>query len=398
MWMNSDHIRLRVTAIVRRAVLLLLASVAIAGCKRGGGAQGAMKPPPPLVTTAAVTTQDVPLYIDEIGKCAAIEMVAIKPQASGEITKVAFEEGSDVKPGQLLFTIDRRPYEAQLAQAKAQFSQAKAQLDLAKLDFERVKDLPRSVEPQSDLDQKKNAIEVANAQVEAGQAAIETANVNLNYCTINSPIGGLAGQRMADLGNVVIGNNPMSSSGTLVTIQRMDPIYADFTVTEAQLPAVRANMAKGTLKTLVRLPSDGEGREGALTFLDNAVQDGSGTVKLRATLQNKDRHFWPGQFIFVRLVLNVQKDAVLVPNAAVQVGQQGPYVYVVDAQGNAQLRPVDQGQRQGDLVVINKGVQPGENVIVQGQMMVMPGGPVRVQQPPATAQQADADKREAIKT
>jgi membrane fusion protein, multidrug efflux system len=388
-------------AFVPMALFLLLGSATVGGCKRGGGAaQGAMKPPPPLVVTAAAITQDVPVYIDEIGKCAAVEMVAVKPQVSGEITKVAFDEGSDVKPGQLLFTIDRRPYEAQLAQAKAQLSQAKAQLDLAKVEFDRVKDLPRSVEPQSDFDQKKNAIEVANAQIEAAQAAISTANVNLNYCTINSPIEGLAGQRMVDLGNVVIGNNPMGPSGTLVTIQRMDPIYADFTITEAQLPSVRANMAKGTLKALVRLPSDSEGREGSLTFLDNAVQDGSGTVKLRATLPNKDRHFWPGQFIFVRLVLNVQKDAVLVPNTAVQVGQQGPFVYVVDTQGNAQLRPIDQGQRQGDLVVINKGVQPGENVIVQGQMMVMPGGPVRVQQPPraTTAQQAEAQEPEVVKS
>jgi multidrug efflux system membrane fusion protein len=360
------------------------------GCERGKSAepQAAMPArPAPLVATTQAITRDVPVYLDEIGKCAAFEVVAIKPQVSGEVTKVAFEEGKDVQTGQLLVTIDKRPYEAQLAQAKAQLAQANAQRDLAKLDFERIKDLPRSVEPQSDYDAKKNAIDVAAAQIEAAQAAIDMAQVNLDYCTIKSPISGLAGQRMVDAGNVVIANNPMAGTGSsLVTIQRLDPIYADFTVTENQLRAVRQNMANGTLKTLVRLPADTEGREGDLTFLDNAVQDGSGTVKLRATLQNKDRHFWPGQFIFARLVLSVDKDATLVPASAIQIGQVGAFVYVVKDDSVAELRPVVQGQRQDDLVVIEKGVQPGEKVITQGQMLVMPGGKVREQAPtPAAA-------------
>jgi multidrug efflux system membrane fusion protein len=361
------------------------------GCERGKSAAEAQAakaaPPAPLVATTQAIARDVPLYLDEIGKCAAFEVVAIKPQVSGEVTKVAFEEGKDVQTGQLLVTIDKRPYEAQLAQARAQLAQANAQRDLAKLDFERIKDLPRSVEPQSDYDAKRNAIDVAAAQIEAAQAAIDMAQVNLDYCTIKSPISGLAGQRMVDAGNVVIANNPMAGTGSsLVTIQRLDPIYADFTVTEAQLRAVQQNMANGTLKTLVRLPADKEAREGKLTFLDNAVQDGSGTVKLRATLENKDRHFWPGEFIFARLVLSVQKDATLVPASAIQIGQVGAFVYVVKDDGVADLRPVVQGQRQDDLVVIEKGVQPGEKVITQGQMLVMPGGKVREQAPaPAAA-------------
>jgi multidrug efflux system membrane fusion protein len=382
---------------VRRIGLAVLTGAVVAGCKRGGGGApaAAMQRPPALVTTSQVVTRDVPSYIDEIGKCAATEIVSIKPQVSGEVTKVAFVEGTEVKQGQVLFTIDRRPYEAQLAQAKAQQSQAKAQLALAKLDFDRVKDLPRSVEPQSDLDAKKNAIDVANAQIEAAQAAIDTANVSLAYCTIKSPLAGLAGQRMVDEGNVVIANNPMGPSSSLLTIQRMDPIYADFTITEGQLPAVRQNMASGTLKALVRLPSDTDAREGQLTFLDNAVQDGTGTVKLRATLPNPDRHFWPGQFIFVRLVLNVHKDALLIPASAVQVGQVGPFVYVVKPDSTAELRPIEQGQRQADLVVVNKGVNPGEQVIVQGQMMVMPGGPVKVQTPPPAPATAPDGKSQA---
>jgi multidrug efflux system membrane fusion protein len=218
---------------------------------------------------------------------------------------------------------------------------------------------------------------VAAAQVAAANAAIKFAEINVKYCTIESPLDGLAGQRLVDEGNVVIANNPMGASAAMLMIQQMDPVYADFTVTESQLAKVRENMAKGSLKTEVRLPADTESRAGELSFLDNAVQDGSGTVKLRATVPNKDRHFWPGQFVFIWLVLNVQKDALLVPSSAVQVGQQGAYVYVVKEDMTAELRPVVQGQPQGDLVVLQTGVNPGERVVVTGQMLVAPGGKVR---------------------
>lgn len=386
------------------AAFALAAAALMLGCDRGKGAAAAeaaimpARPAPPVVTTLAIA-RDVPIYLDEIGKCASIEMVSIKPQVSGQITHVAFEEGKDVKQGQLLVTIDKRPYDAALAQARAQRSQAKAQLDFAKIDFDRVKDLPRSIEPQSDYDAKKNAIDVAAAQVEAADAAIQMADVNLAYCTINSPVSGLAGQRMVDVGNVVIGNNPMSGmTSSLVTIQRLDPIYADFTVNEDQLLHVRQEMAQGTLKTLVKLPEDKDYHEGQLTFLDNAVQDGSGTIKLRATLPNADRHFWPGQFVNVRLVLRVARDAVLVPTSVPQMSQKGSYAMIVkDGAGPdgkpttiAEMRPIKLGQRQADLIVIDDGIAAGERVITDGQMMVQPGAPVKVM-PPAT-QPANADK------
>ena len=362
------------------------------GCKRSAGPQMPMGggAPPVLVTATEVVARDVPVYLDEIGKCAANKSVTVKPQVSGKIIKINFADGADVKKNDVLFEIDPAPYKAALDQAKAQLSQAKAQLSFAKVDFNRIKDLPRSVEPQSDFDAKQSAIDVAQAQVEAADAAIAAAQVNLNYCKITADIDGMAGQRMVDEGNVVIANNPMGASAGTLVIQQLDPIYADFTVTESDLAAVRNNMARGTLKTLVRLPADKEPREGSLSFLDNAVMDGAGTVKLRATLVNKDRHFWPGQFVFVRLVLSVKKDALLVPTTSVQVGQQGPYVYVIKDDSTAELRPVTQGQVQGDLVVIQQGVSAGEKVIVTGQMMLAPGGKVVEQTAPPAGPAAPA--------
>jgi multidrug efflux system membrane fusion protein len=187
----------------------------------------------------------------------------------------------------------------------------------------------------------------------------------------------------------------------MLSIQRLDPIYADFTVTENDLAEVRAEMARGTLKTLVRLPSDPEGREraGTLTFLDNAVQAGSGTVSLRATVPNADRHFWPGQFVTVRLILETQKNAVLIPSQATQISQQGPYVFVIKPDDTAELRQVTLGLRQGDDVVVTHGVAAGERVVLAGQLTLVPGAKVRIQQAtpgaPPLGQQPAPDSKPA---
>jgi membrane fusion protein, multidrug efflux system len=219
-------------------------------------------------------------------------------------------------------------------------------------------------------------VEAGEAQVGQSRAAVENARLNLDYCTIRSPIKGRAGQRTVDLGNVVTAN-----SGSLLVIQRLDPIYADFTVTESELGAVQRNMAKGVLKVVVSLPDDGpQPREGKLTFLDNAVQEGSGTVKLRATLGNGDRRFWPGRFAKIRLILQTRRDAVLVPADAPQLSAKGSFVYVIKPDLSAEQRQVKVGQRQGDLVVIDQGVKADERVVVSGQLGVTPGGKVRIQQ------------------
>ena len=391
----------------------------LAGCDRDTKAAGAgFVMPPPMVSVTTADSETVPEYLDEIGKAIAYQVVAIQPQVSGKITEILFKDGADLKKGQPLFTIDPRPYKAALDQAKATVSQSKAQLELAKIEFKRIKDLPRSVEPQEDYDEKENAIDVASANVAANEAAVETAQINVQYCSIASPFDGRAGQRLADLGNVVNSNTvgmsaALSANGnsnsTLLTIQQLNPIYADFTVDESQVLTIRQRMASGTLKTLVRLPEDKDWHSGSLTFLDNSVQDGSGTIKLRATLENKEHHFWPGQFVNIRLVLQELKGAVVVPTSVPQTSQKGPYVLVVndgvDKNGQpvttAEMRPVELGQIQGDMVVLTCGVKAGEKVITDGQMMVRPGLPVKVMGPapapksttaPSTAAAAPIEK------
>ncbi len=348
-------------------------AMVLAGCEKK--APATFERPPAPVSVAPAVTQDVPIYIDAIGKTVAREVVSIQPQASGRITRIHFTDGADVKFGQVLFTIDTRPYQAQLNAAEANLAQAKVALDLAKINFDRVASVtdPRAVSRQ-DYDAKKNAVAVAEAQVQQNQAAVESAHLNLDYCTIRSPINGRTGQRLVDLGNVVTAN-----SGSLLVIQRLDPIYADFTVTEKNLSAVQRNMAHGMLGVEVRLPDDpGKPRDGKLTFLDNSVQDTTGTIKLRATIANTDRRFWPGRFANVRLVLGTQQNAVLVPAEAPQLSAKGPFVYIVKRDSTAEQRPVTVGQRHGDLVVIDKGVTPGERVVITGQLGVTPGGRVNV--------------------
>ena len=361
-----------------RFVLLgpALIFAALAACNKKP--EASFERPPAPVTAVKALARDVPVYIDEVGKTVAREVVSIQPQVSGRITRIHFTDGAELKVGDLLFTIDPRPYQAQLNQAEANVAQAEAALSLAKVNFARVEKVsdPRAVSRQ-DFDARKSAVETAEATLKQNRAAVENARLNLEYCTIRSPINGRAGQRAVDVGNVVSANN-----GSLLVIQRLDPIYADFTVTESELSGVQRNMAKQALKVEVRLPDDGtEPREGKLTFLDNSVQEGSGTVKLRATLNNNDRSFWPGRFVKVRLILQTQRDAVLVPADAPQLSAKGPFVYVVKPDSSAELRPVKVGQRQEDLIVIKDGLKADERVVVSGQLGVTPGGKVRVLQP-----------------
>jgi membrane fusion protein, multidrug efflux system len=367
------------THVFFRNVEIALAAAALAttaACSRGNVHAAGPAFPPPLVTVVRATAQDVPRYLDEIGRNAAFESVVITPQVSGRIVERHFQDGENLRPGQLLFVIDPRPYKAQVDSAQATLAQAKAALDLAKIQFARDEEVIGSnAISKQDYDTKKNTVDVDQAQVEAAEAALETAKINLDYCYIHSPIDGRAGARMVDVGNVV---QPNTTS--LLSIQRLDPIYADFTITEGDLPTVQKEMSNGTLKAAVRLPSDAENaaRRGRVEFLDNTVQTGTGTVNLRATLGNSDHHFWPGQFVDVKLVLSTERGAVLVPNQAAQISQRGPFVYVVKSDDTAELRPVKLGQRQGDQVVVTEGIAPNERVVVAGQMLIRPGGKVRV--------------------
>ena len=402
--------------------LLGLTTAVFTGCTNKAAQQGFERPPAPVSVTEAVM-QDVPNYIDAIGKTVAREVVSIQPQVSGRILKIHFTDGANVKKGDLLFTIDTRPFEANLRQAQANVSkdvalQKQAEANLAKdlaqskygdIETKRYATLvEQGVVSREQYDQIRSNAESLKATVEADRAAIHSAEesikvdtaavdsvkVELSYCYIRSPIDGRAGQRLVDIGNVV---NPGGSSGggasnnanggnsgssnSLLVIERIDPIYGDFTIPQDNLAVVQQQMRQGTLKTEVRLPDATDPIAGQLTFLDNAVQSATGTINLRATIPNSDHRFWPGRFVNIRLVLSTIHGAVLVPATAPQMSAKGSFVYVIKQDSTAEQRQVTLGQRQGDLVVIEKGVEPGERVVTIGQIGVTPGGKVRVEQP-----------------
>jgi multidrug efflux system membrane fusion protein len=396
-------------ALITRLVTLFfipavcIAMVLASGCGKSAPA-GPQGFPPAVVTTAPVALRDVPDYLDEIGKTTAEEVVTITPQVSGKITDRLFTDGADLQEKQILFKIDSRPYDATLAAADAALQQSQAQLAYAQTEFNRMQSLlATKAVAQQDYDDKKNAVDVAAANVKASEAQLESARLNVEYCTITSPIAGRAGARLVDAGNIVTANTT-----SLLVIEKIAPIYVDFTVNEDDLPRVRQNMANGALKVQVTSPDDpAMVEDGELTFLDNAVQDGSGTIKLRATVKNDDHRLWPGQFVRVRLILKVIKDAILIPNEAVQIGQQGTFVFVAGPpppalpaanmpapsgapggpgmpvpNATAMQKPVKVGQRQGNDVVIEEGLVPTDVVVKSGQLMLFPTSPMIVVNPP----------------
>jgi multidrug efflux system membrane fusion protein len=384
--------------------------------------------PPAPVSVVAATSGDVPVYLDEIGRAVAKETVWVQSQVGGRVETAHFEDGADLKKGEVLFTIDARPFDAKLASAEATLLRAQATLsrartatlrpeaalararaarDLARADFARVENLVETkAVSRADYDEKKGQLDMTDAEVrqaeadvaqaepevkqaeaavKEAEAGVATAKLDVEYCTVRSPIDGRAGHRLVDAGNLVA-----ATGSPLVMVERLDPIYVDFTVTENDLTAVQTNMARGTLRVEVRLPDDsGTVQAGDLTFVDNTVQESTGTLKLRATLPNADRRLWPGRFVKVRLVLDMLKGAVLVPAAAPQLSAKGTYVYVVKDDGTAEMRPAKVGQRHGDLIVVGEGVKAGERVVVAGQLAVSPGGKVRIDGEPA-AQPAPA--------
>ncbi|MGI8957636.1 MAG: efflux RND transporter periplasmic adaptor subunit [Chthoniobacterales bacterium] len=350
------------------SALCAAALLGFAGCGKGNAPKN---PPPRPVSVAKVITKDVPLYLDEIGTCAAFESVQVQAQVSGQIMERHFEDGADVKKGELLFTIDPRPYQAVL-------DAAKADAILAEANLKRQQELrTQGVTATQDLDTAK-----ANA-MRTG-AAVAAAQTNLDYCSIRSPIKGRIGLRQVDVGNTVSAG---SNSAVLVSIDNLDPIYTDFTIAEPDLPLVRRYLGGPNLQVL----TDAEGdnippREGKLYFIANTLQPGTGTVQARAQTPNPDHALWPLQFVHVRLILDQLKDARLVPNGAVQVGQKGPYIFVVKPDSTLDLRQVKPGQKQGDLTVIEEGVKPGENVVVAGQLQLAPGAKVVVKSTEKTSE------------
>jgi multidrug efflux system membrane fusion protein len=413
----------RSLAFVLLSALVALSVMSFTGCSKNAAQQSFERPPAPVSVSAAVA-EDVPTYLDAIGKTVAREVVTIQPQVSGRITKIHFTDGENVKKGDMLFTIDTRPFEAALNQAQANVQkdaalkkQAEANLAreiaqakwgdvqvaryrtlaeqgvVAREQYEEFRANQDSLN--ANVGSARAAVNSAAETIKVDTAAVEAAKVQLSYCFIRSPIDGRAGQRLVDIGNVV---NPGGASGNtgasdqtsdsakgLLVIERLDPIYADFTISQNNLADVQQQMRAGRLKTEVRLPdSADEPVIGQLTFLNNSVADTTGTVSLRATIPNSGHLFWPGRFVNIRLVLNTIHQAVLVPASAPQMSAKGSFVYVVKQDASAEQRPVTLGQRQGDLIVVESGVAAGEQVVTAGQLGVTPGGKVHIAQPEAS--------------
>jgi multidrug efflux system membrane fusion protein len=324
-----------------------------------------------LVTKAL--SIDVPVQLYEFGRIASPETVDVKPQVSGRITEVHFSEGQDVKKGDLLFVIDPRPFQADLEQAQAQLQSDSAQLDLNQNNLQRDEKIgPQHFVSEQQIDTDKANVKNFQGAVGRDQASIDRAKLNLEYCYVRSPIDGRTGRRLVDAGNYVA-----TGAVSLVNIQRQDPVYADFHISENDLARLRENMPGNQLNVDVVAPTQPDvTKSGALTFLDNAVSPQAGTVLLRATIPNSDHYLWPGQYVKVALILQTLKGAVVVPSQTIQMGAKGTYLFVVRADNTVEQRLVSQGVRYRDFVVVAEGLKADETVVVEGQLTIGNGAKV----------------------
>jgi membrane fusion protein, multidrug efflux system len=354
---------------------------------RAGGAR-AREAIPVLVATAARKTMAIQLRA--VGNVEAFSTVSVKSQITGVLTQAHFKEGQDVKKGQLLFTIDPRPLEAVLKQAEANLARDVAQLQNAREQARRYAELfKKQYVSQEQYEQIRTNADALEAVVDADKAAVENARVQLSYCYIYSPIDGQVGSLLVNEGNLVRVND----ATPLVVINQVSPINVTFSVPEQNLADIRRHMATGSLKVDARYQGD-EGRpeQGNLAFIDNTVDRTTGTIKLKAEFKNGDRRLWPGQFINVALTLSTQSDAVVVPSEAVQVGQEGQHVFVVKPDNSVEVRPVVVARTDEGEAVIANGLQPGEQIVREGQFLLGPGSRIEIKDGKPT--EAGDQKRE----
>lgn len=337
------------------------------------------KAPPPVPVTVAVAVQkDVPVQIRAIGNVEAFNTVSIKAQVNGAISRVHFREGDDVHKGALLFTIDPRPYDAALKQAEAALAKDRTQAKFASEQVQRYGSLLKDgIVTQDQYDQLRANADAYEAAIAADRAAVDNARIQLGYCYIHSPIDGRTGNLAVKTGNLVKANDvPI-----LVTINQVTPILVTFTVPEKELGEIKNYLAAGKLKVDAVIPNDPKGPEsGSISFLDNAVDMTTGTIKLKGTFANSGRRLWPGQFINVVMTLTTRPNSVVVPTLAVQTGQQGEFIFVVKKDNSVESRPVTVALSLGEESVIGRGVNPGETVVTDGQLRLVPGARVEVKQ------------------
>jgi membrane fusion protein, multidrug efflux system len=337
-----------------------------------------------------VSAQDVPVLLHGIGTVQAFNTIAIKSRVDGTIVAVDFTEGQEVEAGTLLFQIDPRPYQAALNQAKAAKAQHTAQLESAQLDFDRsTKLLSRGFQTQQTFDQQKATVGQLRALIEGDQAQIETAELNLEYSKIRAPISGRLGARLVDIGNLVRAGD----GAPLVMMTQVRPVFVTFTLPQQYFEDVRDRQIKQPLA--VRAYTSDDTRElaiGRLTLIDNAIDQLTGTIRLKAQFDNEAERLWPGQFVNVRVVLDTRRAVPTVPAQALQDGPDGPIVYVVAPGDKVHRKAIEVAAVQDGVAAVTKGLAPGERVVVNGQFRLTEGARVSPA-PPGAAAQADDGKR-----
>jgi multidrug efflux system membrane fusion protein len=342
----------------------------------GSGKEPPRERPPVPVTTAVVVRKSMPLQIKAIGNVEAFNTVSIKAQVNGAISRVHFTEGQDVARGALLFTIDPRPFEAALKQAEALLSRDQAQARFAREQTRRYGELLKDgIVTQDQYEQLKANADAYDAAVAADRAAIENARIQLGYCYIRAPISGRTGDLAVRVGNLVKAND----EPVLTTINQLTPIYVSFTVPEKELSEIKRHLSSGKLKVEAVVPNDPKGpEEGTISFLDNTVDTTTGTIRMKGTFANGGLRLWPGQFVNCVLTLATIPDALTLPARAVQTGQQGEFVFVVKKDRTVESRPVRVTMQMGEESVVAGGVVPGETVVTDGQLQLVPGARVKI--------------------
>jgi multidrug efflux system membrane fusion protein len=386
--------------------LLWIILMFLSACSRGDAGGKSDQPRQRVavpVSAATVVEKTVPIQIKTIGTAEAYSVVAVRAQVSGELTGVYFQEGQDVKKGDLLFTIDRRPLESALKQAEANLAKDMARLKQAQANLAKTTAQAKNAQVQAQRYESLNqqgiisrdqydqirtnaealqaalhadqaAVEDAKAAIRADQAAIENIKLELEYCSIHSPMDGRTGNLMVHPGNLIKANDTI-----LVNINQINPIYVTFSIPEQELLEVRKYMAQGKLEVEAEIPNaEGNPVKGIVTFVNNVVDKATGTIQLKGTFNNEEKRLWPGQFVNVTLTLTTQPNAIVAPSQAIQMGQQGTYVFVIKPDLTVESRPVVVARTLENESIVEKGLQPGEKVVTDGQLRLTPGAKVEV--------------------
>lgn len=370
---------MRPTVVARFLLPLLL--VSLSACSNEP-AKKSNKPPLP-VEVAVAGRQSVPVELQAVGQVEASSQVTVRSQVAGVIAAVHFKEGDRVRKGDLLFSLNQGPFKAALGKAEADLAQARAEAAKAERDAERYgKLLASGYVSHEEADTVLSQADSLKAALAAAQATVDNARIQLGYCAIRAPQSGRTGALLVHPGTVVKAND----APDLVTINTLQPVLVSFSIPEGSLPTLRRQLQGGPLQvTALPKGDDQPPAAGRISFLDNAVDPATGTIRLKASFDNHDQRLWPGQFVAVTVVLKTLDQVLVVPTAAVQTGQQGSYLFVVDADHKVAMRPVTPGITWNDLTVIENGLADGETVVTAGQLRLAPGARVEVKAAPAQA-------------